>query len=110
METMQKVIKDGKVAIVHSADYGTALYSNFPDRQELLFSRALVALIESKGVDALTPAFVQSEFGIDVSSKAWGGSAYKLQVTYLPVGTKFHIVNEDGKETIITESDLKLEA
>ena len=110
METLQKVIKDGKVAIVHSADYGTALYSNFPERQELLFSPALVELIESKSAGAVTPEFIKSEFGIDVTGKAWGGTTYQLRVTYLPMGTKFRIVNEDGKESIITEQDLTLEA
>lgn len=110
METVQKVIKDGKVAVVHSADYGNSLYSTFPDRQELLFSPALVELIESLGPEAVTPEFIKKEFGIDVSGKAWGGFEFSLEVTYLPVGTKFHIVNDDGKESIITEKDLTLEA
>ena len=110
METIQKVIKDGKVAVVHSADYGNGLYSNFPDHHELLFSPALVEMIESGGSDAVTPEFIKNEFGLDVTGKSWGGYVFKLQVTYLPIGTKFHIVNEDGKETIITEKDLTLEA
>jgi len=110
METAQKVIKDGKVAVVHSADYGNSLYSRFPDRQELLFSPELVQLIEAGGSDAVTPDFIKSTFGIDVSGNAWGGFHVKLQVSYLPAGTKFQVVDEDGKEKIITEKDLTLEA
>jgi hypothetical protein len=108
METAQKVIRDGKVAIVHSADYGSSLFSAFSKREELLFSPALVELVESGG--EITPEFIMREFGIDVSGKEWGGFAVNLQVTYLPVGTKFYISEEDGKETIITAADLTLEA
>jgi hypothetical protein len=108
METVQKVIRDGKVAVVHSADYGQSLFSTFAKREELLFSPALVELVESGG--EITPEFIMREFGIDVSGKEWGGFAVKLQVTYLPIGTKFYIAEEDGKETIITEDKLTLEA
>lgn len=108
METAQKVIKDGKVAIVHSADYSSSLYSAFDKQEELLFSPALVELVESG--KELTPEFIQREFGIDTSGKAWGGYQFSLQVTYLPVGTKFYISEQDGKETIITSENLTLEA
>src|ERR1700760_781995 len=95
METMQKVIKDGKVAIVHSADFGQSLFSAFAKREELLFSPALASLVESGS--EVTPEFMMDEFGIDVSKKAWGKFAVKLQVTYLPLGTKFCIYENDGK-------------
>ena len=108
METAQKVIKDGKVAVVHSADYSNSLYSAFGKRDELLFSPALVELVESG--KEITPEFLQREFGIDTSSKSWGGFQFSLQVTFLPLGTKFYIYEEDGKETIITEKELTLEA
>ena len=108
METVQKVIRDGKVAVVHSADYAQSLFSRFSKREELLFSPALVGLVEAG--KEITPGFINSEFGIDVSGKEWGGFAVNLQVTYLPVGTRFYISEEDGKETIITEDKLTLEA
>jgi len=47
METVQKVIKDGKVPVVHSGDYGQNLFSAFAKREELLFSPPLVYLVES---------------------------------------------------------------
>jgi hypothetical protein len=108
METVQKVIKDGKVAVVHSADFGNSLFSYFSKREELLFNPALVELVESG--KEITPEFIMREFGIDVSGKAWGGFKFNLQVTYLPIGTKFYISEEDGKETIITAAQLIFEA
>jgi len=86
METVQKVIRHGKVAVVHSGDYGQNLFSAFAKREELLFSPALDYLVESGG--EITPGFIQREFGIDVSGKQWGDFAVNLQVTYLPTGTE----------------------
>jgi len=43
---MNKLVRDGKVAVLYSPDYGSGWYTWNPNNPELLFDPAIVQLVE----------------------------------------------------------------
>ena len=97
---MQKVIRDGKVAVLVSPGFGGGWYTwNHVD--ELLFHPVLVNMVENGLRSDIDEAFIADLLGIvDHASMPYLGGADKLEVRWLPIGTEFIVEDYDGSEEI----------
>lgn len=101
---MDKVIKDGKVAILYSPGFGAGWYSWHISHKELLFSPKIVEMVEAGRQSEITKEWVQENLGIDI----YAGGASDLKICWLPEGTAFDINEYDGSESICTCDDITM--
>ena len=104
---MEKVIRDGKVAVLISHGFGAGWYSCNPGYQQLLFNPKLVEMVEQNRADEINEDWVKENLGLD---DVYCGGAADLAIHWLPIGTAFMIDEYDGSEGIITIDSLTLVA
>ena len=105
---MEKVIRDGKVAVIISAGWGAG-WSTWHGHKELIFHPKLVELVESEQHNADTVSVVLNELlDKEEAEGVYLGGVEDLTIQWLPEGTKFKIEEYDGSEYIITENDLDM--
>jgi hypothetical protein len=99
---MEKVIKNGEVAIVLTYSFGVGWSTWNPDHAEtLLFHPSIIKAVEDGEI--ITESWLKDNLGLkDICVLG----ADKLCVVWLPVGTKFTVIEYDGSEYIITLDDL----
>lgn len=100
---INKVIRDGKVAVLISPKFGAGWYS-WDGNEEMLFHPKIVELVEQNRHNEITDQLCKELF----NTSSYGAS--ELVIQWLPVGTKFYIEEYDGAETIITTDGLTLVA
>jgi hypothetical protein len=91
---MQKVVRNGKVAVLYSPDYGAGWYSWNTEIPECLFDPEIVQMVENN-VD-------KSEI-VKLAEEKWPKgywSARDLKIAWLDEGTLFQILEYDGAEEI----------
>jgi hypothetical protein len=99
---MDKVIRDGKVAVLVSRGYGAG-WSTWTDEVETyLFHPKLVQMVEEERHSEITTEWMEQELGLDVS---YTGGTDGLEIEWVPVGTKFIIHEYDGHESLKTIDD-----
>lgn len=103
---MEKVIRDGKVAVIVSHGFGAGWYSWNSEHQELLFHPKLVEMVEQKRNKEIDDEWVKENLGIDI----YAGGADGLSIHWLPIGTAFEIDEYDGSESLRALADLVLVA
>lgn len=103
---MEKVIRDGKVAVLVSHGFGAGWYSWNSEHQELLFHPKLVEMVEQKRNREIDDEWVKENLGIDIYAAGSDG----LTIHWLPIGTAFEIQEYDGSESLRTIADLVLVA
>lgn len=103
---MNKVIRNGNVAILYSPDYGAGWYTWNKDFPSCVFSPEIVEMIEQGKRDEITERYCKQLFG----EAFYGGGAEDLEIMWLPVGTAFEIDEYDGNESITTLDKLTLVA
>ena len=103
---MNKVIRDGKVAVVVSPGFGAG-WSTWAFRGEedyrdfMLFDPTLVDMVE-RGASAETiETYVTS-----MHPGTYCGGADDLTIQWLPVGTAFRIHEYDGSESVEIRDDI----
>jgi len=95
---MEKVIREGQVAVLVSPGHGAGWYS-WHGVEALLYDPVVVDMVEHEhGADAIT-AHCDRQYGTD---KYYGG-ADSLVVEWVPAGSKFCIEEYDGAEVLVTE-------
>ena len=103
---MNKVIRDGQVAVIYSPGYGAGWYTwndtIIEDSQRLLFDPEIVKMIEENRRDEIE-AYADRVYGED---GYW--STGDLQVAWVPQGEEFMIKEYDGYESVILLRDLPL--
>lgn len=95
---MEKYIKDGKVAVVYSADYGAGWYT-WNRIEELLYDPGLVQLVLDNVAPPIIVEYCEARWDISIFSSP------RLAVAWVPQGAKFRIEEYDGSETVMLESD-----
>lgn len=100
---MEKVIRDGKVAVLVSGGYGAGWYTWNSEHKSLLYHPKLVAMVEAKRQSEIDEEWVEKELGI---SNVYCGGAAQLRIEWLPEGTPFTIDEYDGSEGLMTQDDL----
>jgi hypothetical protein len=99
---MDKVIRDGKVAVLVSRGYGAG-WSTWTDEIETyLFHPKLVQMVEEERHSEITTEWMEQELGLDVS---YTGGTDGLEIQWVPVGTKFVVHEYDGHESLRTIDD-----
>jgi hypothetical protein len=88
-----KVVRDGKVAVLYSPGYGAGWYSWNSD-EDLLFDPEIVAAVEA-GDLAKAEAIAGRKY-----PDAYLGGAEQLRIEWIPQGTAFEIHEYDGSESI----------
>lgn len=101
---MEKVIRDGKVAVLVSPGWGAGWYS-WNSHEELLFHPKVVEMVEKGKAKDITEEWVKEETGF---ADVYCGGADELQIEWLPEGTAFRIEEFDGNETLRALDDLIL--
>ena len=101
---MEKVIRDGKVAVLVSHGFGAGWYSWNSEHQELLFHPKLVEMVEQGRNIEIDDEWVKENLGIDI----YTGGSDGLTIHWLPIGTAFEIDEYDGSESLRTIDDLVL--
>lgn len=102
---MEKVIRDGKVAVIFSPGFGAGWYSWNTESQQLLFSPKLVEMVEQGRNDEIDEDWVKENLGIE---NVYCGGAGDLKIRWLPIGTAFEVDEYDGSESLRTIADLVL--
>ena len=97
---MNKLIDNGKVAVLYSPGFGAGWSTWNPDRPELLFDPAIVTFVENDQTAELNTYVTLKYPGI------YTGGMESLAVAWLPVGTEFQINEYDGSESIRVKSDI----
>lgn len=113
---MNKIICDGKVAVLVSSGYGAGWSTwNTVHSDSLLFDPDIVQMVldrapvlDSDGAREIAD-FAESRYN-DEENTVYTGGADGLVVEWIPVGTRFMITEYDGHETVVTEHDLPLVA
>jgi hypothetical protein len=97
---MEKVIRDGKVAVLYSPGYGAGWYS-WHDIEELLYDPAVVEMVLARQyLDVID--YCQARFG---DQHCFSG-AEDLTVEWVPIGREFRIHEYDGAESIEYKDEL----
>lgn len=92
---MDKLIRDGKVAVLYSPGWGAGWYS-WHGVEELLYDPSVVSMLESKSSGESILAYCHEKYGED----AYFGGIDDLTIEWVPIGREFVIREEDGSESI----------
>jgi len=92
---IHKVIREDKVAVLYSPEYGSGWYTKHKI-EELLYDSKVIAMVENKTDYKEIVSYCIEKYG---KLNAYGG-AFDLQIAWLPIGTEFTIEETDGFETI----------
>jgi hypothetical protein len=96
---MNKLVRDGKVAVLYSPDYGSGWYTWNPNHPELLFDPAIVQLVEEDKWDELK-TYVTLKY-----PNIYEGGMWELKVAWIPEGAMFRVNEYDGDESIELKDD-----
>lgn len=91
---MEKVVRDGKVAVLFSPDFGAGWFTWNENLPECLFNPEIVALVEAEGTVSAIESLANSLW----PGGYWGG-AKGLQIKWLPEGESFQLEEYDGSES-----------
>lgn len=110
MSTTNKLIRDGKIAVLISPGFGSGWSTQCTDESDVylaLFSPILVEAKE-KGVKLEQARALVQKLGLSlyVTQHSWD----KLEIVWLEPGTRFVVIEFDGSEEIMTQKDLVLTA
>lgn len=105
---MNKVIRDGKVAVLYSPGFGAG-WSTWSVvkglNNALMFEPSVVTLVEDRDNGKITneqlvelvESYCSNRYG---KNEVYCGGVDDLQIAWIPVGTQFKINEYDGSESI----------
>jgi len=93
---MEKVIRDGRVAVLVSPGFGAGWSTWNRDVPELLFDPAIVQMVGDGTRHDTIELYCEAKY-----PNQYFGGASDLTVVWVPVGTEFIIDEYDGAESII---------
>ena len=93
---MNKLVRDGKVAVLYSPDYGAgwSTWAGTDIREAVMFDPAMVELVEKEKWEELQ-VYVKLKY-----PDMFAGGLRDLQIEWMPEGTQFIINDYDGNESI----------
>jgi hypothetical protein len=96
---MNKLVRDGMVAVLYSPDFGSGWYTWNREQPELLFDPGIVQLVEENKWDELK-TYVTLKY-----PNIYDGGIWDLRVAWIPEGSLFRINEYDGDESIELKDD-----
>ena len=100
---MEKVIRDGQVAILYSPGYGAGWYTWNTEHESMLYHPMIVDIVLSNELDWKVKVEVLASL---IWPNAYLGGIRDLTVEWLPVGTPFRITEYDGSESLEIRDDV----
>ena len=100
-KTYDKTIRNGKVAVLVSPDFGAGWSTWNENHPELLFDPEVVALVEADRKDDIEEV-MNARYG---KNAIYCGGTRGLEIEWLPLGTEFRIDEYDGSESIETKEE-----
>jgi len=118
---MERVIRDGKVAVLYSPGWGSGWFT-WNHNEELLYDPTIVEMVESRA-RLLPPEEVENLNSFWNEENEWTskiidycrekytndsyyfGGANDLEIKWIPIGTRFRVEEHDGNEVIILEGE-----
>jgi hypothetical protein len=101
---IEKYIKDGKVAVAYSPEFGagwsTWVYNNNKLTDTLIFHPDIINMILSNKQSEIDKDWLVEHFGEEFKEVYCGGAS-NLSIEWIPVGTQFRIDEYDGSESIV---------
>ena len=97
---MNKLIRDGRVAVLYSPGYGAGWSTWNAEHEEILFDPAIVEFVEHNRWEELE-VYVKLKY-----PQIYAGGMRDLQVEWLPEGTEFIINEYDGNESLEVKADI----
>ena len=91
---MNKLIKDGKVAVLYSPGYGAGWYT-WGDEPEMIFDMTIASMVLNGNTADEIKAVAQLKW-----PDAFLGGADDLTVMWIDQGSLFRITEYDGDETV----------
>ena len=99
---MNKMIKDGEVAVLVSPGFGAGWSTWNVHCPECLFDPEIVQMMLD-GVDYLAiEQFAEKKYGENFHA----GGAVTLEVKWITQGRKFYVMEYDGSESVIFENEM----
>ena len=95
---MDKLIRDGKVAVLVSPGFGAGWYT-WHSIDELIYDPSIVEWVERQELDKIQ-AYMELKY-----PEVWYGGLEDLEVNWVPLGAKFRIDEYDGAESLVLESE-----
>ncbi len=94
MANYEKLVKDGKVAVLISHGFGAGWYSWNRDNEALLFDKDLIELVLKGDMDELERVVESKYPGI------YRGGLRDVSVEWVPQGEMFEVSEYDGSESL----------
>ena len=95
---MEKLIRDGKVAVLVSPGYGAGWYS-WHSIEELVYDPSIVEWVEQEQLDKVL-TYMELKY-----PDVYCGGLENLEVIWVPAGAKFRIDEYDGAESLVLETN-----
>jgi len=92
---MEKVIRDGHVAVLYSPGYGAGWYT-WHGIEELLYDPVVVGMVERKIPENVIVSYCDEKYDGD----GYFGGADDLKIAWVKEGVEFKIDEYDGSESI----------
>lgn len=96
---MNKLVVDGKVAVLYSPGFGAGWYTWNQELPEILFDPAIVQFVLDEKFDELQ-TYVELKY-----PEIYKGGMMDLEVQWITEGTLFKVVEYDGAESIEYKED-----
>lgn len=100
---MEKVVRDGMVAVLVSRGWGAGWYSWNQGVTECLFDPVIVDMVEKEAAPYDIEQYAEQKYGDDF----YGGGADGLYIHWVPEGDEFIIDEYDGAESLHLKSTIK---
>lgn len=98
---MEKVIRDGKVAVLYSPGFGAGWFTWNTEHPDLMYDPEVVRMVQEDRRKEIQEHCDQ-KYG---ENEIYCGGADDLEIRWLPMGTQFRINEYDGSESIITNDE-----
>ena len=92
---MDKLIRDNKVAVLYSPDFGSGWYSWNNQYPEILFDPFIVKMVEDNTSYETIMLYCEEKY-----PGGYFGGASDLEIEWVDIGRDFRIDEYDGNETI----------
>ena len=99
-DKMNKLIKDGKVAVLYSPGFGAGWFTWNPTMPELIFEPAIAQFVLDEKFDELQ-TYVALKY-----PEIYDGGMMDLEVAWVPEGIEFKINEYDGAESVEAKEDI----
>ena len=99
---MDKVVRDGKVAVLYSPGYGAGWYS-WHGEEKLLYDPVIVGMVESRKHYTEIVEYCEERFG----DQHYFSGAEDLTIEWIDIGREFRIDEYDGSESIELKDECK---